>query len=115
MATQIGKKQCVRCGKNRCTSKCDGCSKDFCHNHLIDHRQELSQQLNEIEANHNIFQESFVEQIKKPEDNLLIQQIDTWETDSIKKIKETAEAAKQLLIQHINEHYNQTEIKLGTL
>lgn len=115
MATLNGKAQCVRCGKERCTSKCSGCSKEFCRNHFDAHHQESSQQLDEIEANRNAFRESISEQMKKLQDNPLIQQINTWERDSIKKIKETAEEAKELLIQHMNEHYNQIEVKLNKL
>lgn len=54
MATR--KTQCVKCGKEKETLKCTGCSQDFCDNHLTDHRQELNQQLNQIEANRDLFQ-----------------------------------------------------------
>jgi hypothetical protein len=114
-APTTGRTQCVRCGKNRCTSKCIGCLKDLCHNHLNEHREQLGQQLDEIEANRTMFQESLAEQMKKPQDNPLIQQIDIWERDSIKKIKETADTAKQSLIQQISEHYKQIDMKLNTL
>ncbi|CAF4504343.1 unnamed protein product, partial [Rotaria sp. Silwood2] len=37
------------CQKAKGISKCEGCSKIFCYNHFGDHRQELNQQLDEVE------------------------------------------------------------------
>ncbi len=39
--TGTSKAYCIKCGKERSTSKCAGCFQDFCYNHLTDHRQEL--------------------------------------------------------------------------
>ncbi len=55
MATATGKTQCVRCGKEKATSKCSGCLQDFCLNHLVEHRQQLNKQSDEIEVHHNLF------------------------------------------------------------
>ena len=57
----------------------------FCFNHLTDHRQELSQQLDEIEINRDIFRQTLNEQINNPKKHSLIKQIDQWEEDSIEK------------------------------
>ena len=51
MAMAANKERCVTCGKEKAVMKCEGCSKSFCYNHVIDHRQELSQQLDEIGVN----------------------------------------------------------------
>ena len=115
MATSTGKTQCVRCAKDKCTYKCAGCSKDFCMNHLKDHQKDLEKQFDEIELNRKTFQESLAEQRNKLQDNPLLKQIDAWERDSIKGVRETAEAAKLLLTQQINGHYIEIEIKLNKL
>jgi hypothetical protein len=37
MATTNGKTRCVICSKEKATSKCGGCSQDFCYNHWDPH------------------------------------------------------------------------------
>ena len=115
MSASTGKTHCLRCGKEKCTFRCTGCSKDFCLNHLKDHQQELTKQFDEIEVNRKTFHESFTEQMKKLQDNPLMKQVDAWERESINQIRNTAEAAKLSLAQHINKHYHEIEIKLNTL
>jgi hypothetical protein len=46
---------------DRCT-KCGGCLKDFCYNHLLEHRQELNKQLDEIEINCDLIRQSINQQ-----------------------------------------------------
>ena len=38
-------KQCVTCQKERTTAKCNGCLKDYCYNHLGEHREELKKRI----------------------------------------------------------------------
>ncbi len=45
----------------------------------------------------------------------MIQQIDRWERDSINKIRQTAQEARQLLLQHTTRHVKQMEVKLNKL
>jgi hypothetical protein len=85
MATATKKIHCVICNKEKSTLKCGGCSQDFCYNHWDTHRQELNKQLDEIEINHDLFRQSFTEYIERPNNNTLIQQINQWEQNSIKK------------------------------
>jgi hypothetical protein len=115
MATGISKVHCVKCGKQRSTSKCAGCSQDFCYNHLTDHRQELSEQLDEIEMNRDLFRQTLNEQTNNPEQHLLIKEIDHWEIHSIKIIKQTANECRDLLFEHTTKPINQIEINLAKL
>lgn len=73
MATSTGKTICVRCEKEKTTSKCSGCLEDFCFNHLVEHRQQLEKQFDNLEK------------------NIFIERINHWERESIKKIRQTAE------------------------
>ncbi len=94
MATATGKAQCLICGKEKSAVRCEGCSQAFCFNHLNDHRQQLNQQMDEIEINRDLFRQTLNEQINDPEKHFLIKQIDKWEFDSIKIIQNTAKQCK---------------------
>jgi hypothetical protein len=111
MAKATSKEHCVKCGKKRATLKCAGCLRDFCYDHLNDHRQELSQQFDEIEFNRDLFRQTLNEQTN----NSLFKQINQWEKDSIEIIKQTANQCRQILIQHTNNNINQIEINLSKL
>ena len=115
MATSTVKNRCVICGKEKASFKCEGCSQTFCNKHVNDHRQELSKQLDEIEITRDILRQTLNEQTVDPQKHPLIQQINQWEHDSIRKIQQTAEEAKQLIIKHATEHMTKIEIKLTQL
>jgi tRNA uridine 5-carbamoylmethylation protein Kti12 len=115
MATATGKTRCVICDKEKTTFKCEGCSKAFCFNHLADHQLELNKQLDEIEVNRDLFRQSLTEQIEKPSNHTLMQQVDKWEHDSIKKIQQTANEVRQILLKNTSEYIHQVEIKLNIL
>jgi chromosome segregation ATPase len=115
MATATAKARCVTCGKERAVMKCGGCSQDFCFNHMTDHRQELSKQLDEIEVTRDVFRQTLTEQTSKPQKHALMQQIDQWERDSINKIRETAEEARKLLLKQTTGYFTEMEVKLNKL
>jgi tRNA uridine 5-carbamoylmethylation protein Kti12 len=115
MATAIERTRCVTCGKEKATLKCAGCSQDFCFDHVTDHRQELSKQLDEVEVNRDLFRQTLTEQTVKPEEHPLMKQINAWEHDSINKIRQTAEDTRQIIFTHITEYIKQLEVKLRIL
>jgi chromosome segregation ATPase len=115
MATGASKTHCVTCGKENATLKCTGCLKDFCFNHLVEHRQQLSKQLDDLENKRNLFRQTLTEQTNQPEKYSLIQQINQWEKDSIKQIQQTADQARDLLLKHTTEHLGKIEVKLTKL
>ncbi len=115
MATAAGKTRCVICDKKKATFKCGGCLQEFCFKHVKGHRQELNNQLDEIEVNRDIFRQSLTQQIEQPNNHILIQQIDEWERNSIKNIQQTAEETRQILLNNINEYSHQIIIKLNEL
>jgi len=110
-----GKAQCVTCRKEKSTVICDGCSQRFCVNHFGDHRKELSKLFDKIEVNRDLFRQAFNEQTAKPDNHLLMKQIDQWEQESINKIKQTADEARQLLQKYTVEHLTKLEVKLNKL
>jgi chromosome condensin MukBEF ATPase and DNA-binding subunit MukB len=116
MAAANGKIRCVICNKRKSTLKCRGCSKDFCYTHWDTHRQKLKIKLAEIENNKETFKQSFNQYIQQPNNNnTLIQQINQWEQNSIKKIQQTAEEARQVAVKNTDEYIHQIEIKLNKL
>ena len=115
MATATGKARCVTCGKEKSSFKCGGCSQEFCFNHLADHKQELTEQFDEIEVSRDLFRQTLTEQMTDSAKHPLIQQIDKWERDSIEKIRQTAEESRQLILKHTREYAANLEDKLNKL
>ena len=115
MATAGGKNHCVKCEKVKSTSRCGGCLQEFCHNDIGHHRQELNEQLDEVEVNRDLFRQTLTEQTTDPQKHPLIQQINDWERQSIKIIQQTAEEARQSLVEHNIEYTRQVEIALNKL
>jgi sugar lactone lactonase YvrE len=115
MSAVITKNRCVVCNKEKASFKCEGCSQTFCYNHVTDHRQELNKQLDEIEVIRDLFRQTLTEQNDDSQKHPLIQQINKWEQDSIKKIQQTADEARQLIFKYTNEHINKIEVKLAKL
>jgi hypothetical protein len=115
MATANGKAQCFICNKEKNTYICRGCSKEFCFSHLTEHRQTLNKQFDEIENDRNLFRQLLSEQKEDRKIRPLIQEIDQWEEDSIKKIKQTTKECKEILFEHTNKYIIEMEIKLTKL
>ena len=104
MAERVGRSQCSRCGKARATVRCGGCFQEFCSKHSADHRLELSRQLDDIEVDRDSFHQKLMEQPTNSKTYPLFQQIDNWECESIKNIRQTAKEAKLKLSQSIAEN-----------
>ena len=115
MASANTKAQCLACGKERATSKCAGCSQDFCYKHLGDHRQELSRQLGDVEVTRDVCWQTLNEQKSTTRRHAVIEQINRWEIDSIERIRQTAEEARQSVHQHRTGHFMHMENKLNQL
>ena len=115
MATSISKAQCVTCGKDKGTTRCEGCSQSFCFNHLLEHRQQLSQQLDEIQMTRDLLRQTLTEHSNNSQTHPLIDQINRWEQDSINIIRKTAEEVRQLMRNYTTEHLSEMEKKLNEL
>lgn len=117
MQTDSRKNQCASCGKGKAVSKCEGCSQDFCYNHFLNHREELSKQFDEVENNRDFLRQKLIEQETEPQKyaSTLIQQVDKWECNSIKMVRRAAEEARQTILKHAEEHSIQVESQLNEL
>ncbi|CAF1051606.1 unnamed protein product, partial [Rotaria sordida] len=96
-------KLCHRCTKDRLTSACDGCHVSFCVKHLTEHQQELYQTIDNIsEENDSLKRELSQRGIEK----ILLEQIDTWEKETINKIRSTSKTARTDIKQLTEESTN---------
>ncbi len=98
------KAPCATCGKVTGMFTCRGCQKDFCTRHVVEHRQELGKQMDELTLDHDRFRQNLIEQTGEPRYHPLIKQINEWEEQSINKIRRLADDARQQLRNTINDH-----------
>jgi uncharacterized UBP type Zn finger protein len=54
MASAIMKQTCTKCSKGGGIAMCNGCQQSFCIKHFVEHRQELSQQMEDIGQEHDL-------------------------------------------------------------
>jgi len=108
MATSNTIMKCFACREEITTYMCTGCSKYFCVDDLMKHREELKLQFHQIEDQRNQFAQTLDDQKNNRNNHPLIQQITQWERASIEKIRQTAQEQRNLVQQ-----YSQTiQVKL---
>ena len=116
MATVVSSKiLCEICNKGKGTFKCEGCTKIYCPKHSIEHRNELSKQLEDIEISHDLTYKILIQQTQNLRQHLLIQKIDQWEYQSIEKIRLMADQSRNQLLKGITEHTTDIKKKLQDL
>ncbi len=91
MALPNERRPCAKCKTAGGVATCDGCQKSYCTNHFIEHRQELSSEMDIIGQCYDLLRRDLSE---KSEAHPLLTHINTWEQDSIKKIQKAAETAR---------------------
>jgi uncharacterized protein (DUF3084 family) len=92
----------MTCDKGIGQFKCEGCSQIFCIKHVIEHRQTLNQQLDEIFLEHDALQQATNE--NKSQYKSLMTSIEQWEQKSINKIRQMAKEARQKVAQLADTH-----------
>ncbi len=98
-SSSTAKAPCATCdSKGVGIFKCEGCGQVFCRKHVIEHRDVLSQQLDEIVLEYDTLRQTITENKDKPNhhhNHPLMIEIDKWEKESIEKIRQTAHEARQ--------------------
>ena len=89
---------CAACGKTAGMFTCHGCSKSYCLQHTNEHRNMLDEQMDEIIANHHSLKQQTSDKKVEKSYQILLEQIDKWEQQSIEKIHQTANDIRQELI-----------------
>jgi DNA anti-recombination protein RmuC len=102
MTSKTIKVRCMTCDKGIGQFKCEGCSQIFCIKHVIEHRQTLNQQLDEIFLEHDALQQATNE--NKSQYKSLMTSIEQWEQKSINKIRQMAKEARQKVAQLADTH-----------
>jgi chromosome segregation ATPase len=106
---------CAKCNKKNVIAKCEGCLQEFCHNDFENHRKELDQKLDYIEANRDLLQQVLIQQITEPHKHPLMQQVDQWEQETINKVKKIAEETRKRLLNYTNRHTSTIKLELDSL
>ena len=115
MASSFPKTNCIICEKTKTTYDCKGCKQAFCLNHLNDHNQQINQQLDELVNQRNIFKQKIQRYQTNLVKNLLIQQIDQWEQQSIEIIQHTAQESRGRINQYMSKYLEKVDIELNKL
>jgi hypothetical protein len=104
------KNSCTTCGKMAGVFFCRGCSGNFCLRHTNVHRELLQKSMNEIVQNYEQFKRNIQEYNIEQYQQILIEQIDRWEKQSLEKIHQLADYTRQQLVTIIrdqNENFNE--------
>lgn len=115
MAGNIVRNRCATCDKEKTSFRCEGCSRCFCFNHVTNHRQELSKELDQIEVARDLFRQSMTENTMELQENLFATKISEWEENSIQTIRQIANKARNSILQRITDHRSQIENRLAQL
>jgi hypothetical protein len=106
---------CIMCNRAKGIYKCEGCSRNFCPRHSIDHRSELGKQLEKIEVIHDLVHQTLIQQTKDPRQHPLVKIIDQWEKDSVLKVRQTAEETRSELLKSTSQYTSQVKQKFQQL
>ncbi|CAF0774706.1 unnamed protein product [Adineta steineri] len=108
-------KKCFTCHRENNTYTCEGCSQRFCSRHIPKHQQRLNEELSYIIDGYNEFKQTINEQKQNPRNSSLINQIDQWEIESIKKIQQKAQSCREIVIKSSETPINDIEMKFNNL
>ncbi|CAF3102434.1 unnamed protein product [Rotaria socialis] len=102
MASLQTRKLCSTAGscKQTAATNCEGCLQSFCTKHFIDHRNALSEEMNDIISEYNCLKSTF-DQSAEPDSHPFFKDIDQWKEDSITKIQQKAQELRIELFQLI--------------
>jgi hypothetical protein len=106
MASANVRKPCVKCSKGSGVAICDGCQQSFCIKHFGEHRQELSQLLENIAQEHDLLRRDLDQHSAE---HCLLDRINMWEQETIARIRLSAEEARTDLRELLNR--NKEELK----
>ena len=115
MASESERTVCVSCNKEKLTYPCGGCLKRYCLHDLTKHRADLTQQLDQIQNDHDQFRQNLNDDKSNSKKHPSIERIDQWEKDSIEKIKQTAQQCRDKWINYSNHSLPKIEKKLNDI
>lgn len=112
MASAIVKKPCTKCNKGGGVTTCDGCQQSFCIKHIIEHRQELAIELDNVGQEHDVLRRDLTqENLEHP----LLIRINEWEQEAITKIQGVAEVARVDLRKILDQNKNELKTSVDKM
>jgi hypothetical protein len=112
MTSSVIKHICAVCNKGAGIATCNGCQRAFCIRHFGEHRQELSQQMEEIVEGHDLLRQDLnYERNVQP----LVERINQWEQESIRMIQASAQKARIDLQQVLEQTKNESKVAVNRL
>ena len=103
---------CAGCNEERITYFCPGCSEGFCFDHLLQHRTDLSEELDQRQNDYNKLRQELTDQKIKFKTHPSLQRIDQWEKESIDKIQHVAQYCRNRWIKFSKRFHSTIEKKL---
>ncbi|CAF1143261.1 unnamed protein product [Rotaria magnacalcarata] len=113
MASGCINSTCVACNEGLVTAICYECKQAFCTKHFAEHRQQFSQQMNNISQEHDILCRDLTRELSTM--HPLLAQINQWEQKSILKIQTAANAARIKLQQLLDRSKSSLETSVSKL
>lgn len=102
MATSNTLQLCSKCPKGVGQVSCGGCQHWFCIKHLLEHRQDLSQRMDQLALEHDQLQQK-LKDLGDDQPHPLLDRVNRWELKSIERIKELAKDARDRLTRVLEE------------
>jgi hypothetical protein len=112
MTSTMMKQTCAKCSKGGGIAMCNGCQRSFCIKHFSEHRQELSQQMDDIGQEHDLLRRDMN---YEKNTHSLFACIDKWEQEAMKTIQATAKKARVELQQLLDQTKNELKISVDKL
>ena len=94
---------------------CRGCSENFCLRHTGVHREELQKTMDEILQHYEQFRRNLQGQNLEQNQEVLLEQINRWEEQSLEKIRQLAKETRQQLLRIVreqNDNLNEQLVRL---
>lgn len=89
--------------------KCQGCANVFCRKHAGEHRDNLSNQLDELVNEHNQLYQIVSQETR--ENHSIMSKLDQWEQNSISRIRQSAQKIREEIVQYLTSHKGMYEIE----
>jgi len=96
-------------------ANCEGCSKVFCTKHFNDHRRSLDEEMNVILSKYNDFKNTTIQEPTIVNIQPIIEEVDKWEQESVKKIQQKAAELRNELLQLRTAHIESLSTKFQSL
>lgn len=109
------KSPCIICGKMAGVFACRGCSENFCLRHTGVHREQLQKLMDEILQNYDQFRRNLQGQSVEQCEEILTEQINRWEEQSMEKIRQLARDTRQQLTRIVRDQNENFRARLAQL